>query len=474
MKTSDFTFWRHPLKWLEREADDFDLQSAASGVVSWVEDALNSLSVADWVLVAIAFGLVSWVIASLRAVTRLGPVEVQELEHDGPDAAAAPVKALTAQLREALSRSGLSPPPAVPAGTPQINLLDAIKASPIPDANWIATLVQLIPRPRPSEYKISGVMTGTESSGPPWQLPEPCGIRYSVVPAGSDGSADLDTVPGCDTFGEAITAASSRMYLHISQDATGAFPMWARWHNASALEAFVESWDLREDDQLQQAMVRLEEAQSAEPFNALATLQIANLYERSVPAQDVGSELRRARVLALAVSRYLDVADAWPEVVEARYRLSVAADALASALDALGEADAEEILRYLPLPKVDSVPALQKRLRYIAKRECSAILQLLRPWHALLNDLRLRTQFEPKGFQRRELRRTVSISRHLHGMRQLVGRTDRRAQVQICWRWTMVHLVHLGIGRGTASWQAHYNAALFNALLWDHYLQGGA
>jgi hypothetical protein len=195
-----------------------------------------------------------------------------------------------------------------------------------------------------------------------------------------------------------------------------------------------------------------------------------------LPVQDVGSELRRARVLALAVSRYLDVADAWPEVVEARYRLSVAADALASALDApaLEVAEREEILAYLPLPDVDSVPALQKRLRYIAKRECSAVLQLLRPWHALLNDLRLRTQFEPKGFQRRELRRTVSISRHLHGMRRLVGRTDRRAQVQIWWRWTMVHVVHLGIGRGTASWQAHYNAALFNALLWDHYLQGGA
>ena len=85
------------------------LQKAARDAVEWIETAATSLSATHWVLVAVAAGAVAWVVTNVRALTRLGPIELQALEHD--TAANVPVKALTATFREALARTGLVPPP---------------------------------------------------------------------------------------------------------------------------------------------------------------------------------------------------------------------------------------------------------------------------------------------------------------------------------------------------------------------------
>ena len=271
------SFWQDPFTWLDEAQGD---RNIPRGIVNHVEAAVNSMTVIDWVLLAVAVALVAWVWGSLQAITRLGPIEVAALEHDGKDdEGVPPVKALTAQLREALSRTGLSPPPAVPAGAPQINLIDAIKESPIPQANWIAAIIQLIPRPQPSEYHISGVLLGKEPSaaqqadagagqqagaGVGQQAAAapgtgPCGLRFAVVPAG-DGSSELNTVAGCATHRAAVISATSEMFLHISQDATGAFPIWARWHDKASLGTFVDSWQQREAGQFQAAIDQLEKA----------------------------------------------------------------------------------------------------------------------------------------------------------------------------------------------------------------------
>jgi hypothetical protein len=465
-------FFEDPFGWLgdagEDARADVDARTVARSVVGGIEDTLASLELVDWVLLALAAALVAWVVASLRAITRLGPIVVEPLEHDGEGEAAAPIKALTTQLREKLSRTGLNPPPAVPAGTPRINLVDAVKESPVPQAAWLAALIDLVPRPRPSEYKVSGVLLEAEGLPP---LQGPRGLRFAVVPAG-EGRTELDTITSCGNWSDAVTTAASRIYLHVSQDATGAFPVWARWHEQSSLEAYVESCRLR-TDQPQEAITRLEQAETDEPFNALATLQIANLYEQCRPTAGGPAVDMRARLQAHAVRRYLDVARDWPEIVEARYRLSVAAGALATALGDVTAATAGDIAAFLGVPGTDAA-GLQSQLRYLARRETSAVLQLLRPWYALLTRLRLRTQFEPKGHQRRTLRRTVSISRHCLAMRRLVGKTGLRIALEVRGRSALVHGLHLGIGGGTATWQAHYNAACFDALLLDHLRKGGS
>lgn len=485
------SFWQDPFTWLDETKGE---RNIPRGLVNHVEAAANSLTVIDWVLLAVAGALIAWVWSSLQAITRLGPIEVAALEHDGKDGDGVPVKALTAQLREALSRTGLSPPPAVPAGTPQINLIDAIKESPIPQANWIAAIIQLVPRPRPSEYHISGVLLGSEpvAEAPPTQEPAdgdpeptPCGLRFAVVPAG-DGSSELSTVVGFATHSEAVIDATSEMFLHISQDATAAFPIWARWHHKTSLEAFVDSWQQRQSSHVQAAINQLEAAKSKEPFNALADLQVANLYEKcepevlvpeaDAPGDDAPSaDVLRAQLRAHAVRRYLEVADAFPEVVEARYRLAIAAGTLASIVDQLNaEATAEAVVGILSLEDADTAAALPGAMRELANRECDAVLELLRPWWALTR-FRLRTQFEPRGYQRRVMRRTVRISRHCHGLRRLAEldpssrRVRARIRVETRMRSALVHRVHLSIGFGTAGWQAHYNAACFDALLLEHF-----
>ena len=466
--TAAASFWQDPGAWLDENRGGE--RHLARGVVNHIEAAVNSLAVIDWVLLAIAVALILWVWRSLHAMTRLGPIEVAALEHDGSEGSAVPLKALTAQLREALSRTGLSPPPAVPAGTPQINLIDAIKESPIPEANWIAALIQLIPRPEPSEYHIGGVLLGVEAApagaGTPAQ--NSCGLRFAVVPAG-DGTSELDTVKGFTTYSAAVIDATSKMFLHISQDATGAFPIWARWHHKESLEAFVESWEQRKDGEIQSAISLLEFAKGKEPFNALADLQIANLYEKCETAP-AGA---RVRLRAHAVRRYLEVANAFPEVVEAHYRLAIAASTLASSLGqpALNNA-AMDILRLEDVPTAAQLP---DALRELANRECDAVLELLRPWWAFLTGFRLRTQFEPRGHERRVMRRTVRVSRHCHGLRRLTE-LDTSHWWNRRWIWfdtrrraALVHWVHLGLGFGTAGWQAHYNAACFDTLLMEHF-----
>ena len=460
--TAAASFWQDPGEWLDESTGD--KRHIPRGVVNHIEAAVNSMAVIDWVLLAIAVGLVLWVWRSLHAITRLGPIEVAALEHDSKESDAVPLKALTAQLRQALSRTGLSPPPAVPAGTPQINLIDAIKESPIPQANWIAAIIQLIPRPEPSEYHISGVLLGVESASPP----PACGLRFAVVPAG-EGRSDLDTVKGFATHSAAVVDATSKMFLHISQDATGAFPIWARWHHKESLEAFVDSWEQREAGATQAAIALLETAKAEEPFNALADLQIANLYEKCEPAGGSEVELR-----AHAVRRYLEVANAFPEVVEARYRLAIVARTLASMLGDEG-VDAAVIMDILGLEGVDTAAELPGALRELADRESDAVLELLRPWWAFVTGFRLRTQFEPRGHERRVMRRTVRISRHCHALRRLTELNTRRWWIR-WWIWidtrrraVLVHWIHIRFGFGTAGWQAHYNAACFDALLLEHF-----
>ena len=93
------------------------ISSRVHEVLSGIEETVSGFTTIDFILVVVVFWAIYWVCSTLRAVTRLGPVEVALLDADGdvkPD-----VYALTALLRERLARAGLEPPPQVPAGSPQ-------------------------------------------------------------------------------------------------------------------------------------------------------------------------------------------------------------------------------------------------------------------------------------------------------------------------------------------------------------------
>lgn len=446
------------------------LQNGIRDFMAWVEDGLGSFGVVDWVLVGLALLALYWVVASVLALTRLGPVEVEALEHDGDDETA--VKALTVALRERLARNGLIPPPEVPAGTPQVDLVAAVEASGAPQSAFLAKLIEIAPKPpQPPRYKVSGVLIGTEPSddeGPS----TPCGLSFWVRPT-RDGQPLLDTVRGCPNHAKAVTRAASKIYMHVSNTSVHAFPLWARWTMEDSLEKYVLGCQLIRDGHPAQAVPVLEAAEEDEPFNALVPLQLANVYETCVPEQ---SRLARAQVQSIALRGYLDIASEWPELVEARYRASIISAALATTCDAPGTGgdnpaltleQKQEICRRVQLPG-STAGNLAARLRDVAARESQAVRQLLRLWFTLLRAQRLRTPYEPRGHERRELKHAVAISRHCLLMRNLCGNTDWASRVRIRYHTFAVLFRHRFYGRGSLSWQAHYNASCFDALLLAH------
>jgi hypothetical protein len=468
------SFAKDPFVWLwdagENVVDFFTdhpirrLQSAAQDTVTFVEHWLSSFSIGDWVLVGLAGVAVYWVVASLKALTSLGPIEVESLEHDADPTAA--VKALTSELRERLAHTGLSPPPTVPAGTPQVDLIAAVEASNIPQSAWLAKVLQLLPKPpRPAEYKINGVLTGVEPTppapAPVWLLaaadPTPCGVRYWIK-ASREGSTLLKTVEACPTHSAAIEQAASEIYLHISKNAIHAFPLWARWHTRAALEDYLEGCRLRDNDDGAAAAARFQAAVVQERDNALAKLQLANMEEEAAP--------KSPRLQAQALRRYLTVAAEWPELVEARYRASVVASRLAGIL-ANGSGGVAAV-NLGAAPGAGAPQITVDQLRSLASRETAAVLQLLRPWYVLVREKRLRNQFELKSQERRTLRHTVSITKHGLRLRRLSGTTSVGAWAEIRYRTYRVGAIRRKRGWGAAAWQTHYNASCYDALLLAH------
>ena len=434
-----------------------DVQDGIRDFIDGVEEHLDSFSVGDWVLIGIAAVGVVWLIASIRSLTRLGPVEVKDLEHDGGDDDETPVKALTAALRERLAHNGLIPPPEVPTGTPQADLIAAVEASGAPQSEFLAALLKLVPKPpRPASYTVSGVLLGSAAPD--------CGLSFWLRPD-SGGSSLVETVNHCPNHETAVRKAASKIYLHVSNQAAHAFPLWARWCTEASLEQYVEGCQRRGNGNYLGAIEKLTAAKAMEPFNALVSLQLANIFEALVPDDP---PLERATVQAATLRSYLEVASEWPQLVEARYRASIVAGALASSCDELQDPDDRtEICNRLGLPGAHA-DNVSERLRDVAAGESKAVLQLLRLWFVLLHDQRLRTQYEPKGDERRELKHTVVISKHCVRVRRLSGRTDRRARAEIRWRSLAVRFRHVVFGRGSLSWQAHYNASCFDAILLAH------
>jgi hypothetical protein len=459
----------------------------AADVVGWLQAASRSVErffsdfgAVDWVLIALGFAALGWLGASLRSMTRLGPIEVATLDHDGDHTAK--VLALTATLRERLERVGLVPPPSVPTGAPHADLIAAVEASPIPQAQWIGKMLAILPIPRPPRYKVTGTLRGEEPSPQATALfatiPDrtPCGISFWLSPE-REGTPLLDTVPNCASHNEAVLAAATKIYMHIAMRAVEAFPLWVRWPSEHALGAYVGGCRYQTEGKWAQAEASLECAAAASPFNALARLQLGNLYEQRAGVER--APFRKARMQAEALRRYLEVARPWPALVEARYRTSVIAAILAASYKQLGRELDEEgfpevkerLIRAQLLRIRDQVQlqgatenAFADQLDRLARAESAAVLQLLKPWYALLHG-RLRNQFEPKAHERRALKHVVRISKQCVRLRARSKDTRRLTRMVVQYRALVVHFFHMLFGLGNLTWQAKYNAACFDALL---------
>jgi hypothetical protein len=437
---------------LHNDAPGGDLSDWTYTALGDVEAWIGEFTTLDWVLIALGvFGLV-WALAALRAATHLGPIEVTLLDHDTNESSPADVHAVTAMLRERLAHSGLMSAPVVPAGGPQTELIAAVEAVP-QAAPWLGPVLKMLPTPpQPPGYVIKGTLIGPRPGGGP--STDRCGVSVWLQPE-REGRALLETKYGHD-HDQAIRRAAARVFVHISNDAVHVFPTWARWRDEQAFAHYLDGVRAREAEDYPAAKYHFTASAGRDRHNALPRLALANLGELGALANGHPDH----EIRAMALRRYLKIGVEQPELVEARYRASVLSAMLASECD--DPAVSATVAKRVGLND-GSPEGVTATLRMLAQRESKAAYQMLKIWYVMLRKQRLRHHFEPKGFERRQLKRTVAISRHCLRARETLDHPT-----SLPWRRLAVRFWHLRAGHSTLSWHGRYNAACFYALMAGH------
>jgi hypothetical protein len=482
---------------------------ATIGVASWLHDALSliskwasSISVLDGLLLAGAAALIAWGWVRARAFAALGTIQIADLTCDA-DTKLEPVAA-RAILEHELGTRGLLPPSGVPGGSPSVaNIADAISNAPIDQAKWLGSLLRLIPLPPTSTgFKISGTLYKTEGKPPTIHF------AYELVGTGPRPSVTLAVANGSDPRAVIVTAAVD-IYRRIGKAAPDIYPSWARWCTSGALITYRSGIELERNaagatDEPPTGVTPVDATQAytaayrqylaasqQDPDNMLARLRAANCLERMAAGiKDADDRIAR-RVQALAA--YISIRIRQPEIFEAGFRASVLMSVLASEpVEHLAENDllAVTLNRFEratarcvdPSDDRDDSPlrrafaradkpgaTLTERLEQAAHYEAREARRRLRPLWTMRHQSRFRHRFEPRGRERRQLRKALGITQ----MAQRARRAQRLAEIrperrlyirQLCWRiWVFSRYF---VGRwGVAGWQAHYNAACFYALL---------
>jgi hypothetical protein len=402
-----------------------------------VEDWVGGVTVLEWVLLALAFGAILWVVLAARAATTLGPIHVDKIECDGTPAP--PLLAMTARLRQGINEVGLRPPPDVPAGAPQANLLSAIEASPIPNANWIASLLKLVPYPEPVGYRLTTTVASQSGDGAFW-----------LRPLNPGGDPLLETV-------DELEDVPKRILMHVTKDARHMFPAWSQWTKPSALQDYLDGLEGTRLGHHSRARDYFSRAGKLDPGNAIVQLRLLNMQE---------SVAITAHSRATVLRGYLDFVARRPELVEARYRAASLAAALADTYEGT-EDDRAAIGQALG---VTPTPDLPDDLRKLHRLGLAQARRQLRWWFVPLVWRRPRYAAEPQAEKRRSLLRVLRVSGRCGSLRRHplwrrnLGWSQR-------WRWSATRRgwltlrVRLIADHPGEHWHVYYNAGCFFALL---------
>lgn len=446
-------------------------EDAVRDAIGALEDWFSALSPVDFILVVLIVWALYWLWSSLQSMTRLGAVEVADIGHALPDAHKPDVGALTGLLRERLAKGGLTPPPQVPAGSPQANLIAAVESTGDPQAQWVAKALSLLPTPpRPVDYKLTLTLF-FEKPDPPAEKGT-FGARYWLQPA-TDGQAQLETVRGQTSPEEAVCRVAADVVLDISRNAPHTFPQWSLWTTTAAFLDYMNGvYDLLAG-KTQHARRHFKAAHTAQPSNLLVELQLANLSEHTAAARSqlwrrerrVSSQSRLVLALeqAKVARNYLDIGVARADLVSARYRAGIAVGRLAGYCAELPDSTSTGPLRRIVGISATDDPT--RELYRLAEGELKAAYQLTARFHVLAHERRLRHRYEPTGTERLRLRRTIGVAREALTVTQLRKASGPTADAGARWASLRVRWWHLGVLRLNAGWNAHYNAGCVFALL---------
>jgi hypothetical protein len=469
-------------------------------VLDTLHDALDSLAsriasfgVLDWLLVIAAAALLIWGWVRARAFATLGSLTMDDIKCDGSDFTPAAAKAL---LQQELSTRGLLPPSGVPGGAPTVaSIADAISNAPIDQAKWVGALIKIIPLPPASTgFTIGGTLLKTTDNGR-----DQVSFAYQLVCTGPHQAVVLDMAIGGDEA-RAIKNAAKEIYRKVAKAAPAMYPRWAQWQNAAALDAYRAGLELeprgaqpegvapQPDSTEFQTQRPVHKAYAAahgrylassahDPDNMLVRLRAANCLERM--AADARPP-RRFRRQTEALAAYVSIWVRQPDIFEAGFRASVIMSTLASRdedelaanallLATLGRFERARERFHDRAPVAPTEKPVRERLELAARDQTRATLRRLRPWWTMVHEYRFRHLFEPRGRDRRQLRKVLGISRLAQRARReqqyaALSRVRLRSEVaQVLWR---VAVTARMLWRARASgWQANYNAACFYALL---------
>ena len=478
------------------DSSGFHASAYISGdtVATWLHNALNAsiqwlshLGVQDWVLIGAAAFLLAWGWVRAVAFVRLGTIQIADLSCDDDKLAPAAAKAV---LQQALGDHGLLPPSGVPSGSPSVaSIADAISKAPIPQANWLGSLIGLIPWPPSSTgFRISGNL---RRAGP--DDGAPVSFAYELVCTGPRPSVHLGEAEGADPTA-AITEASLDIYRTIAAAAPHIYPTWARWRSREAQVTYRQAIAIEREKRYDDAHERYMEACAADPDNMIARLRAANCLERVASGTKDPDSRFEGQVEALAA--YTSIRIRRPSIFEAGFRASVLMSVLASepveklAGSHLLEATLARFERataktvdphdssHDELPRSSAQDPLTARLEAAALAEARRAQRQLRPMHTLRHEYRLRHRFEPTGRERRQLRKALGVSQMAQKARserrriaQSPGASPRArarraaSEARQFWWQMIVKWHYLACRWHIAGWPAHYNAACFYALL---------
>ena len=435
-------------------------------------DLLGRLDVLGWILLGAAVALVLLPWRAVVGRTRLGTIEVEPIQTDSDTKLG--VVAATAELQRELARSGLQPPGRVPGGSPTAKLAAAVESAPVDQAKWLAGIIALLPiPPRAMSYTVSSTLRKDGRGS------HVCGLTYKVVNSATGRCVLLDTAWHRDAQ-PAIHAAANAIYRAIGEDAVDAVPTWARWSDARALVRYRKGLDceVQPDQRVERryaaAARHFLAASELDPDNMLVRLRYGNCLERLAGCRAIGDIKRITRWID-ALNVYAAVRNRHPAIFSARYRMSVVLGLIADSLEA-GDPETDAALSVLLYsldptseagPEGDTAP-LRDRLRTAARLESRAALLRLGGWWTVVHEHRLRHEFEPRGRERRRLRKALAMSSWCLRVRR---HTDAEGDIpwgvaavpRVCWRW-WVSWRHLRFRWALSGWQAHYNAAAFYAL----------
>jgi hypothetical protein len=474
----------------------------AADVPGWIGDTLGDVlaflgqfSALDWVLVA--FGVAVPVLAWRAAIApaRLGTIVIDDIEVD--DDSCEP-KTTKAELQRHLARRGWLPPSGVPSGSPTVAALeDAISAAPVPQAQWIATLLKLLPSsPAATSFKITATLSVVGGGGDDDRHYR---LRYRLVRVAPRPEVQVlcDTAP---TRAAVIEQAAIRIYLEIGRMAPEIYPTWAHFSSAEALLCYRRGLEAEEHDPMDDGVEPGErkvtaryrsaydlyrEVIASDPDNMLARLRAANCVERGATGARKNGRMIKRQIEALEA--YASVRLRQPTIFEAGFRAGVLLALLAEwksfsasrtralrrVLIQLERANARKLddadKAAAEIAQLEGA-ALRARLRRAAQRETGRARRQLRPFWVVVHEHRWRHRFEPTGSERRQLRKALGISKMCHRARRnravAADHPGREASdlVQYAWR-AWVYWRFMAGRRHLAGWHAHYNAACFYALL---------